>query len=489
MGSPGTGRPEAGAQAIDDPAGTTGHQSTKLSPVHRFPLSRPAVAGSSGQRSRRARGSRLPSAVRLAEIELTERLPVLDGARPDHEDPYRSASVLVRLHRHVLGVVDVDLPPAGLARPELSARVWDELGGKVQAHLAEDGLPTVEGLPPEGLESPGPIPPCGYEHDLDRFGAPSVSVLVATCGRPAPLVACVDSLLRSTYPSFELLLVDNLPADPATAEIVERRYRHDPRVRYVPETTKGLSAARNRGLAEASSEIVIFTDDDIVADRHWLPALVRAFLSDGRAACVTGMVIPTQLETPAQVWFEQYGGFNKGHRREAYDGGNRPADPLYPYAAGSFGTGASMAFRAEVLRSLGGFSPNLGLGTPAVGGEDLDAFVTLLLRGHRLVYEPDAIVRHPGRRDLKGLYRQVRMYGTGLGSMITKQLVEDSGNRWSLLQRLPRGIAFALSPRSTKNAQKREGYPRLLTVAELVGMLLGPAAYLRSRWSRRRSPE
>jgi len=382
---------------------------------------------------------------------------MLGGARPDDGQPYRTASVIVRLHHRVLDVLELEIPPGGLAPADLARELWGCLGSEICRHLVdEDGLPAVETLPPEGLGWPASAPSCGYERDLREAQAPLVSVVVSTCGRPSTLAACLDSLLDTAYPDFELLVVDNLPSDQRTAAMVRTRYGHDPRVLYVSEPTKGSSAARNRGLAEASSDIVVFTDDDVIADRHWLPFLVRAFVTDDRTACVTGMVTPRELDTPAQLWFEQYGGFNKGHRRGVYDNDeNRPADPLYPYAAGSFGTGACMAFRTQVLRDLGGFSENLGLGTPATGGEDLDAFTTLLLRDHRLVYEPDAIVRHAARRDIEGLFRQIRMYGVGLGAMITKQLVEDSTNRWKLLSRFPRGIAFALSPRSAKTPGAR----------------------------------
>src|SRR4029453_11177409 len=93
---------------------------------------------------------------------------------------------------------------------------------------------------------------------------------------------------------------------------------------------------------------------------------------------------------------------------------NRPPDALFPYAAGRFGSGANTAFRTGVLRALGGFAEDLGAGTPARGGEDLDAYLNVLRAGHRLVYQPRALVWHPHQLDLPGLLRAVHPDGVGV---------------------------------------------------------------------------
>jgi GT2 family glycosyltransferase len=229
---------------------------------------------------------------------------------------------------------------------------------------------------------------------------PLVSVIVATRDRPESLRTCLDALLRLTYPRREIIVVDNAPTSNATMDLVTGAFGHMPHLRYTREDRPGLGRAHNHGLGLARGEMVAMTDDDVVPDPEWLTELVRAFAVDERVGCVTGLILPYELETPAQLWFEQYGGFGRGFNRRVFDlSEHRPADRLYPLTAGKFGAGANMAFRTHVLRSIGGFDPTLGPGTPTLGGEDIDAFFRVITAGYQLAYEPGAFVYHVHRRE------------------------------------------------------------------------------------------
>jgi O-antigen biosynthesis protein len=289
-----------------------------------------------------------------------------------------------------------------------------------------------------------------------------------------------------------VLVVDNTPHLPGTNELVAAYAARDRRVRYVAEPRRGVSNARNRGLAEARGEIVAFADDDVLVDRAWLNALAAAFL-DEQVAGVTGLVLASELETPAQTWIEQYGGFGKGCLRQRFDrtgweteegeGFRRvEAGPgfLYPYSPGVFGSGANMAFRTDVLRRLGGFDPLLGPGATALSGEDIDVLLRVVLNGGAIVYTPAAVVWHRHKRELPALRRTMYAYGVGLSAVITKTLLANRTNRRELLRRLPRGVAYAVDPRSGKNSHKTAAYPGSLIVLELLGMALGPLHYAAS---------
>ena len=309
---------------------------------------------------------------------------------------------------------------------------------------------------------------------------PRVSVVVATRDRSASLSRCLDSLLVLDYPDYEIVVVDNAPATAATERLIAMRYSGE--VRYVREGRPGLAAAHNRGVAVARGEIVAFTDDDVVVDRRWLLELARAFDWAADIGCVTGMISAAELETPAQVWSEARWGMCKGFTPRVFRiSDRRRPGSLFPFAAGRFGSGANMAFRAEVLRELGGFDPALGTGTRSRGGDDLAAFFSVVAAGYALAYAPGAIVRHWPRRDYASLRRQAYGYGAGLSAYLTKTVADDPRRLFGMATRAPAGLVHLLSPRSPKNAATPPDYPGELRWWELLGMLGGPASYLRVR--------
>jgi GT2 family glycosyltransferase len=414
--------------------------------------------------------------IRVVELELAGTIPdLLDTTSPDGV-PYRQALVLVRLHGEPLGLLSLDLP-GGLPAGDLARAVWSRFQSQIAGHLAADGEPPARPLSAAGLP-PHEAPPCVPERAFASRDVPLASVVVATRDRPFQLLRTLEDLLVQTYPSFELIVVDNRPGAGFTREAVTGRYGADPRVRYLPEPRVGLSAARNAGLAHARGALVAFTDDDVTIDRHWLSSLAQVFLDDRETACVTGLILPLELDTPAQLWFEQFGGFAKGFQRRSFHlGPGHPRDALFPYAPGRFGSGANTAFRTGVLRALGGFAVELGAGTPTRGGEDLDAHLNVLHAGHRLVYQPRALVWHPHHLDLPGLSQQIHRYGIGLSAALSKRLAGGRDERRAILRRLPAGLAYAVHPGSAKNRSKGPGYPARLTLLELAGMLRGPITY------------
>jgi GT2 family glycosyltransferase len=313
-----------------------------------------------------------------------------------------------------------------------------------------------------------------------RTKPPRASVIVATRDRVASLSRCLDSLAALDYPEYEVVVVDNVPGTSATERLIARRHARD--VRYVVEGRPGLAAAHNRGIAIARGEIVAFTDDDVVVDRRWLLELATAFHWAPDIGCVTGMIAAAELVTPAQIWSDARWAFGKGSTPHVFRVSDRPRPgPLFPFAAGQFGSGANMAFRADVLRALGGFDPALGTGTRSRGGDDLAAFFAVVTAGYALAYAPAAIVHHWPRRDYASLRRQAYGYGAGLSAYLTKTVADDPRRLVGLAARAPVGLVHLLSPRSPKNAATPPDYPGELRWRELLGILVGPASYLRAR--------
>ncbi|MDD5371316.1 MAG: glycosyltransferase [Anaerolineaceae bacterium] len=418
---------------------------------------------------------------RILDVEIGQPLPDLPAVDAQVGQVYRRARLLVRLHGEPLGTMELSFGIEGLSARELAGEVWNALSTDICDHLSADGESLPEGLNASGIISHAP-PACIQAREAFLERAPFASVVIATHDRTESLAGTLEALLDMDYPHFEVIVVDNAPGSDQTAEFVRQTYAGNPQIRYTREEYPGLAAAHNRGLSEVNASYVAFTDDDVLVDRFWLAEMMRGFEVMDRVGCVTGMIFPAEIETPAQEWIEQYGGFSKGYRQRIFDlHEHRIRHPLYPYAAGWFGSGASMAFDTAILRELGGFDPATGAGTLAQGGDDLSAFFQVVTAGYRLVYRPAAIVRHRHRRAYAGLQRQAYGYGVGLTAFFMKILMEQPQQIWTLASRAPAGLAYLISPQSRKNAKKQAGYPQELNRLEKKGMLSGPIAYLRSR--------
>ncbi len=158
---------------------------------------------------------------------------------------------------------------------------------------------------------------------------------------------------------------------------------------------------------------------------------------------------------------------------------------LHPYMPGGFSNGSNMAFDTELFRRIGGFDENLGPGTRARGGEDLDASLQIFYRGADVAYEPAMIGWHADRQDERPFTTLLYVYGMGLTAFLTKHLL-DRRSRATLLRRLPRGIGLMLNswrPVDTELAPGLRPTPRQ-RLAHGLGRLAGPVAYLGGRRSR-----
>jgi GT2 family glycosyltransferase len=421
--------------------------------------------------------------VRMLEIEIERPLPDVSAFDEKTGQYYKRAHCLVRLHTHPLGVVELQFNEDGVSSHDCAQYIWSALQTEIIAHLQQDGLPSVTELDSAGLSSLE-SPQCIEERNRFLANAPFVSVIVSTRDRPEQLQRCLRSLVSLRYSQYEIIVVDNAPGTNATAEFIQQTYHDMPRVRYVREDRPGLARARNRGIKVARGKILAFTDDDVVVDSYWLVELVRAFSAADDVVCVTGLILPLELETQAQFWFEEYGGFSKGFTRQSFDMKNHhPRTPLHPYTAGKFGTGASMAFTTAFLRSIGGFDPTLGVGSPTQSGEDFAAFFQAVMQGHKLVYEPASLLYHLHRRDYAGLRKQIYHNSIGLTAYLIKIVLDNPWLLFNFVTKLPYGLFFTLSSKSPKNSKKSTHYPNDLTWVELKGMLYGPLAYAQSRWA------
>jgi GT2 family glycosyltransferase len=420
----------------------------------------------------------LEAPIFIGELEISEPISGID--LPERADglAYTGVQLLVRMGRVPVGYAMIEpavLDPAAIAR-----QVWSQLSATINAEFARQELETLDSLPVSGIEAAGPRDDPGDAEDGRGGHHPMVSVVVCTRDRPDGVITALTGLTGLRYPSFEIVVVDNAPTSSATRDAVLARFGDDPRVRYVCEPRPGLSRARNRGVTEATAEIIAFTDDDVRVDPWWLDGIMRGFRASPGASCVTGLIATAQLENSAQLYFHLREGWGTTCERRVFDlTDNRDESPLYPYSPGIFGAGANFAMTRTALKELGRFDEALGAGTISGGGEDLDMFMRVILAGHRLVYEPSAIVWHFHRTDLAELTRQMRAYGTGCTAALTAIVIKNPRSRLELPPRVGRGVLrlLTLSDRVKDNPTLPSGLMR----REIRGLLAGPWLYLKAR--------
>jgi glycosyltransferase involved in cell wall biosynthesis len=392
---------------------------------------------------------------RLFDVDVTRPLPELS---PDEDRA--GLGVLLRDGWRPLGFLLVgrsEVPLTGSALAQLAAQAGAR--GLLTERL-------YSGLLARTNDAPGAPP-----------RALTVTVAVCTRNRPDDLALCLDSVLAATiaHPA-EVLVVDNCPPDDRTRTVVSGFAG----VRYVTEPVAGLDVARNRALAEARGEWIAFADDDVRVDRWWLDGLAAALLEHPDAAAVTGLVLPAELHTQAQLRFECRGGFGRGYQPQRWDGRHGPGNRLHPLGAGVFGAGCNMAFNVAVMRSLGGFDEALDTGPPLPGGGDLDAFYRVLDAGHVLVYEPRMAVFHRHRRGMDDLQRQYRSWGTGFAAYLGARWA-DPRERGQVMRMLLWWLRYQ-QRRVTAGVRQRDHHDVRMALAELSGGITGlPFGYLRSR--------
>ena len=364
---------------------------------------------------------------RVLHLDLSRRVTGLE------EDPGLGGMHVVVWWRGIpLGRLDVTAGQLPMSDAQLLDAALDAIAPAVESHVLQS-----DGSPDELFALERPLE--RLEQVLGERWAKvdpeiRVSVVVCTRDRPRELERCLASIREQSLSPHEVVVVDNAPATGDTRALVEAMAD----VRYVVEPAPGLGVARNRGIRVSSGAIVAFTDDDVAADREWLRRLAPAFdVPD--VMCVTGLVLPAELETEPQWFFENvFGGFAQGFRPRRFDGTFFDAGLERGVPAWRIGAGANMAFRRELFEHVGLFDERLGAGAAGCS-EDSELWYRALAAGYACRYEPTAAVHHYHRRDPAALERQMHHYMRGHVAALFVQYERhrDPGNLHRALLRLP----------------------------------------------------
>lgn len=217
-----------------------------------------------------------------------------------------------------------------------------------------------------------------------------LSLVITTYNRGSELSETLESLVGQTLPVelWETVVVDNNSTDDTVERFGKFADAHPwLNIRLVHETVQGVSAARNRGVAESCGEYIVFIDDDETVVPCFLESYYRLFARDGSVAAAGGRILPNFTSTPPR-WMSRY-------TERAIAGTLDLGERVIEFPKGTFFGGGNHGYRREVAERYGGYDIALGRqGGVLLAGEEKDLFARMRAAGERIVYLPDAVIYH-----------------------------------------------------------------------------------------------
>lgn len=268
---------------------------------------------------------------------------------------------------------------------------------------------------------------------------PDVSVVICayTEERWEPLLAAVGSVRAQSVPAREVIVV----VDHDDGLLARAREAITDAVVVANEHARGLSGARNTGMALASGAVVAFLDDDARAGTDWLARLGAAYADP--AVLGVGGKVRADWDHGRPDWFPAEFDWVVGCTHSGLPSEAAPVRNL---------VGANMSFRRDVLDGLGGFRDGLGrVGKVPLGCEETELCIRASQRWStgRIVYLPEATVEHtvPASRASVG-YFVSRCHAEGRSKALVSRLVGTGdgleAERSYVRSTLPRGVARGL---------------------------------------------
>jgi glycosyltransferase involved in cell wall biosynthesis len=231
---------------------------------------------------------------------------------------------------------------------------------------------------------------------------------------------------------------------------------------------RGLSGARNTGVAEATGDVVVFVDDDAVPDPDWLEVLSAAYASPSVAGAGGEATPRPELELPR--WFPREFNWVIGC---SYEGLPRSTSPVRNPL------GANMSFRRASLRLIDGFRSGIGrVGTKPLGCEETELSIRIHdATGGSILYVPEARVRHfvpASRTTLR--YFVSRCWAEGISKAAVARLTRSRAalttERAYVLRTLPRGVR-----RGARDALLGDVHGLLRALAIVMGVAVTSSGY------------
>lgn len=245
----------------------------------------------------------------------------------------------------------------------------------------------------------------------DGGGPCEVSIIVCTLDRASRLDGCLRHLSELRVPACvraEVVVVDNGSRDDTALVVEDWRLRSRLPVRYVHEPRPGTGHGRNRGLELARGELIASVDDDCRVAPDWLEQLWAEFEANPEAGIIGGRVeLFDPRDRPITIKATR-------HRQHLTDASGLDG----------FVHGCNLAFRREVITTVGPYDARFGAGAPLPAGEDAELVYRAFRSGWHVMYSPAFVVHHDhGRRTEAAEEALMRLYRIGTGALRMKHIL------------------------------------------------------------------
>jgi GT2 family glycosyltransferase len=217
---------------------------------------------------------------------------------------------------------------------------------------------------------------------------PRISVIVLAFNGGELLLRCVDSVIRTNYDNFEVILVDNASTD-GSIETVEKNYGLNKKLKIIRNTKNlGFSKGNNIGAKHSTGEYLAFLNQDTIVDSAWLTEAMKTFnlkSSIGAVQCKLLKLDNPKLIDSAGVLINILGiAIQLGYNDKDSKRYNEP----YPVTSG---LAAALIIKKEIFMEIGGFDEDFFMLS-----EDGDLCWRVWLRGYEVWFSPHSIVYHKG---------------------------------------------------------------------------------------------
>lgn len=272
-----------------------------------------------------------------------------------------------------------------------------------------------EGTVPRRVNAPAP-------HPEPRTHSPAVSIVIPTHNRREALLTTLAALCDVEYPTapWEVIVVDDGSSDGTDLALREQPALHGINLRYLWQANSGPAAARNRGAAAATGDVLIFMDDDILVQPSFVAQHVAALL-EHPGCWISGRIVhPEELrETPFGEYRDAV--WERFHRQH-------PQDRLSETTGGS---AANLSLWATDFQRLGGFDESFH--TPSC--EDWDLGIRARAAGIRVMYHPLLVTRHMdwAAQSLEHFCDRQRLYS--IADVLLWRKYGDQSPRLTVVQR------------------------------------------------------